>query len=253
MGLARRRADRTQAAQVARHTASRATAPTRVAPGGSARTESDRRRSPSRSRASTICASPGVLGVLDIAGSALLPGKEGPAFCARRGGATPSTGSLTQRFTGARGSPNRCAPACKHGALLQVGDTDAGLDLMSLVVDGRAAIHGPGHPWTLARRLQLAGRTGAAGRHDSALALAITAATDCETALGSDHELALAARHQQALWTAMSDPAAATEQLRRLRADCQASLGTDHPLTANCELHLTAPGDDIWYYLPRVW
>ncbi|MFF0010668.1 tetratricopeptide repeat protein [Streptomyces sp. NPDC005374] len=140
------------------------------------------------------------------------------------------------------------------GRLASSGDTTQALRILTKVVQDRAAIFGPDHPWTFASRLQLAGLYGETGRLPEAQSLLTATVDESARALGHGHELTLAGRHQQALWAALSgrqeDVSAA---LAALLADCERHLGRDHPLTEDCRARAADPTRPPWYYEPPSW
>lgn len=142
----------------------------------------------------------------------------------------------------------------RAAAVAKVGDTALGLRLLSSVVEGRAAIYGDDHLWTLAGRLQLSGRTGETQQWDAALELSVAATSDSARVLGHGHVLTLAGRHQQALWTARSGrPDDAAEQFAALLTDCEQFLEPNHALTEDCRAQIVRPGHSVWYYVPPSW
>ncbi|MGC4987528.1 hypothetical protein ACLQ18_44395 [Streptomyces sp. DT193] len=106
----------------------------------------------------------------------------------------------------------------------------------------------------LVDRLQHAGQTGAAGRKAEALDLLAPLVDDTARALGPHDPLALAARHQRALWTAhLGHGAEADAAFRALLADCESALGQDHELTRDTRARLERPDAEIWFYNAPSW
>lgn len=139
------------------------------------------------------------------------------------------------------------------GCLRRNDDTAASIALMETVVADRATIFGAEHPRTLAGHLELAGEIGAAGH--PAEALEAIERLDIGRIVGEDHELALYARYQQALWTGMTGARSRAQQLfENLLADSGRLLGAFDPLTEDISEQLDRAPDYLpSYHLPASW
>ncbi|MFC8514274.1 tetratricopeptide repeat protein [Streptomyces sp. NPDC057257] len=170
------------------------------------------------------------------------------AACGRTAEAVRLWGELADDATRLLGPLDRLTVDARWnlaGAVCDAGDTALGLRLTEEVVDGRTALYGADHPRTFAVRLQQAALTARSVARDEALALLAPLHQDTMRALGPEHELTLAARHQLAL--------CGNADLRALLTDCERALEPDHPLTEDCRARLTDPNRPAWHYEPPSW